>query len=95
MCSVHNLFYLLKLRYFVIFINITRACSSVVERCPDKTEVEGPIPSMLTMRMAIITILFVIILLLVQVYFFFFSKDTKVIMPENVKNIVSQQMKIK
>ena len=23
-------------------------CSSVVERCPDKTEVEGPIPSTLT-----------------------------------------------
>ncbi len=24
-------------------------CSSVVERCPDKTEVDGPIPSTLTM----------------------------------------------
>ena len=25
-------------------------CSSVVERCPDKTEVDGPIPSTLTME---------------------------------------------
>ena len=27
-----------------------RASSSVVERCPDKTEVEGPIPSSRTLR---------------------------------------------
>ncbi len=52
-------FYLRKLPIFVIFFNVIllsqgrillkfRACSSVVERCPDKTEVDGPIPSMLT-----------------------------------------------
>ncbi len=54
-----------------------RACSSVVERCPDKTEVDGPIPSMLTvffMSKNLITIIFVLILLAVQVFFFVYEK---------------------
>ena len=32
----------------VEYLSAIWACSLVVERCPDKTEVEGPIPSMPT-----------------------------------------------
>ncbi len=32
-------------------------CSSVVERCPDKTEVEGPIPSTLTCNFVLLEVL--------------------------------------
>ena len=31
--------------FFLCFCAKLCVCSSVVERCPDKTEVEGPIPS--------------------------------------------------
>ncbi len=69
-------------------------CSSVVERCPDKTEVEGPIPSTLTVKKEIITIVLVSILLVVQICFFIFSDHKKISIPSNLKNLVSQPAKI-
>ena len=45
-------FCLLKQLYFVIVFSIECVCSSVVERCPDKTEVEGSIPSRHTREFA-------------------------------------------
>ena len=51
----------------------------MVERCPDKTEVDGSIPSTLTLFMLknIITIIFVLILLAIQIFFYVNEKNKR------------------